>query len=127
MYHADPLGAYQTRMVGMMHEYSPRKLLARAAFMTTTEHNALTHYAVPKMVIKHECRMKTIFFIINTKLHKTETVKYMYTLEHHEKLNVIQRPEQCPKYVHSSLKCCYYRLSPILLYCTYLFMINSFN
>ena len=46
MNHADPLGVFQDRKVGMKHECSP--VLARATFMHHEDqgYNTLKHYAV---------------------------------------------------------------------------------
>ena len=54
MPHAEPTGVYQPRRVGMMHECSTGKLLARAAFMHHDDkwHNALKQYAALKGLIE---------------------------------------------------------------------------
>ena len=55
MHHTNPLGVYQTRMVGMMLQFSPGELRARAALMHHADkgHSALKHHAAFKGLITH--------------------------------------------------------------------------
>ena len=50
VHHADPLEVYKPHRVSMMHECSPGKLLAKAAFM---HHDKQGHYGLMRALYEH--------------------------------------------------------------------------